>query len=110
MIPNYFSQVQKALEYLHLDQFNNLTICNFVMGEELSPEIFNYLVHDLITSGYHDLYVTLNINTIQLSIPTESDPLEELDQDEFKQIHFKIILKHNTQYQDPITLTIYRSH
>ena len=109
MIPDYFSQVQKALEYINLGQFNNPTVCNFVMGEELSPEIFNYLVHDLITSGYNHLYVTLDVQTKQLSIPTEVDPLEELGQDEFKQIHFKIVLKHNTQYQGPITLTIYRS-
>lgn len=109
MIPDYFSQVQKALEYVNLDHFNNPTICNFVMGEELSPEIFNYLVHDLITNGYNELYATLDVQTMQLSTPTEADPLEELGPDEFKQLHFKIVLKHNIQYQGPITLTIYCS-
>lgn len=108
MIPDYYSQVQKTLEYLHLDNFNNPSIPNFVMGEELSPEIFNYIVHDLITNGHNDLYTILDLNEKQLGIPSEVDPLEELGQDEFKQIHFKIVLKHNTQYQGPVTLTIYR--
>lgn len=109
MIPDYYSQVQKTLEYLHLDNLKNPSIHNFVMGEEISPEIFNYLVHDLITNGHNDLYTILDLNEKQLGIPSEVDPLEELGPDEFKQIHFKIVLKHNTQYQGPVTLTIYRS-
>ena len=106
MIPNYFDQIKKSLDSLDYNG-SNLHIEDFTMAELISPETFNYLVHDLICQNRIPLYIIYYPEENLISVPSETNLLDLLGPEDFSKKPIHTWLHTDVFQQEPlISLTI----
>lgn len=61
MIPDYLETIQEIIEHLKLTN-KAIRLFDPQTNEEISPDTFNFLIHQLNARGCYDIYIILDLN------------------------------------------------